>query len=259
MWTNRVSTYDGCMTTDAIAPPRNTQRRTAVIWLFIALLGFGAIGAVVVTDMDIASGGGALVMFGLLLGLISVVVSVMYFGRARTWERVVGRDLLVCWRYSRDEWLRWAEAEHEEESSGKLGLFILVAVFALIGGGAVFIADPDAGGIVFLVMLGLIALIGVVAFVSVRSAHARNLARVGEAFVSPLGVLLNGQLHSWSGFGNRLDGIEVREGPTMVLAFQYSYPARQGRQSTVVRVPVPNGQEAVARGLANQLAASRPG
>lgn len=221
------------------------------------MLGFGAIGAVVVGDIDIASGGGALVMLGLMVGLIGLVVAVMHFGRARTWERVVGRDLLVCWRYGREEWLRWAEAEHEETSSGKFGLFVLVAVFALLGGGAVFIADPEAGGVVFMVMLGLIAVIGVVAFVSVRSAHARNLARVGEAFVSPLGVLLNGQLHSWSGFGARLDDIEVREGPTMVLAFQYSFPARRGRQSDVVRVPVPSGQEAVARGLVNQLAATR--
>lgn len=132
-----------------------------------------------------------------------------------------------------------------------------MAVFALVGGGVVFVADPDAGRWVFLVMVGLVVLSGIAAFTSVRSAQARNQERVGEAYVSPLGVLINGQLHAWNGMGFTFDGVEWADGEPPVLAFHYSFPSRSGRQRETVRVPVPAGQEPVARGLMGQLEAAR--
>ena len=64
-------------------PVVSGQKKSAYISLFICLIGAGMFGFPLATDMDISSGGGALIMCGLLVGITAFCVAIMYFFRAR--------------------------------------------------------------------------------------------------------------------------------------------------------------------------------
>jgi hypothetical protein len=116
-----------------------------------------------------------------------------------------------------------------------------------------FLADRKAGGVVLLVMLGLIAVTGALAFGVPRLALARNRRAQGEAVISPDAVWLSGAMHTWKGWGAKLESVRLREETPAILEIVYSTPNRTGRQNTTVRVPVPRGQEKTAQQVAAHL------
>ena len=86
---------------------------------------------------------------------------------------------------------------------------------------------------------------------------------MGEVYITLDGLYLNKQLHIWKGLGNSLEAIafeeEYRAQPRIKV--DYSSPARTGRNYYTARVPVPPGQEDVARKIVAEIATahlSRP-
>jgi hypothetical protein len=123
----------------------------------------------------------------------------------------------------------------------------VLAGIALLVGVIFFLADQRGGGVVLLVMLGLILVTGALAFGMPRLALARNRRAQGEAVISSHAVWLSGAMHTWKGWGAKLESVRLREETPVILEIVYSTPNRTGRQNTTVRVPVPRGQEKTAQ------------
>lgn len=235
--------------------PSNPQRRAAVIWFLIALVGIG--GAVVpfFTDMDMVRAGNGLVVLGVLVALTGLITAIVYLARGAALTRVLTTERLVYWRYDPEEWARFAEVEHERRKGRLTALFVTIVLVSLVVGGVVLLADPDEGRVVLVVLALVVGVCGLTALLSGASARRRNRARIGDAFVATSGVYLNRVLHSWQGFGARLDRVTYEGGSPSCIEFEYSMPARTGRQSECVRVPVPSGQEECAAELVAQFQA----
>lgn len=84
--------------------PQNPQCRTAIIfWIlsFILLIGIFIPG---LFGVGLLNGGFALSALALLATVISLIVAMMYQGRARALDRIVnGKSLLAHWKYGLDE------------------------------------------------------------------------------------------------------------------------------------------------------------
>lgn len=228
---------------------QNPQRRTMAIWLWVAAAGTAIAALPFAVEIDMFKGGGVMVFGGSVVALTALCVAFLYLSRAKTLDRILeGRDLLAHWTYTPEEWGRYSEEEHQRHSGGMAALFWVVAVISfLVGGGfLLFAKDKGAAVVVFLVLMGVVALCGVAALLSVRAAAKRNRERHGEAFVALAGVFLNGSLHTWNSWGGRLDGVKLLEGAIPCVEFSYSYPAKTGRSYYDVRVPVPCGKEVEA-------------
>ena len=146
--------------------------------------------------------------------------------------------------------------EFIEDRDGKRILFIIVSAMALIVGFAFFIYDPENGKFVLLVMVGLIVIIGIVAFLSVKYDHYHNRKYLGESYITRDGVYLNRRLHMWKGLGSQLESVSYRDkesGPA-ILQFEYSTFGWQMRNYYIARVPVPNGQQEKAKQIAAEIA-----
>jgi hypothetical protein len=227
----------------------NPQLRVALVWAAVgALTTVGTIVPLLV--MDGMNGG-----FGLacLFGFVTILCGVgtlMYLFRAYTLNKILsGEERVAHWTYSPEEWARYTEAEHGRDKTAKIILFCVISGFALFFGVLFLIFGGKAGVIVSLVMLGLIAIIGVTAALSIVLAHLANRGGAGEVTIARTGVYLNKALHNWNMIGANLDCVEVVQGESPLLVFSYSYPARHGRQRTDLRVPVPAGKEEEARRL----------
>lgn len=197
--------------------------------------------------MDGMNGGFAISFLSLVAAITTLIVAIMYQGRASALDRIFkGENLLAHWKYDPVEWQDYAEKEYVTEKREKHNLFYLVAVISLVVGVGFTIAHPDVGWVVLGVLGGVLVFIAILVLFSTRYNYWINKKYLGEAYITPDGVYLNRQLHLWRGWGARLEDVSFSEDEKF-LAFQYSTPNRNGRSDYTLRVSVPAGKEQEAR------------
>jgi hypothetical protein len=223
--------------------PFNPQRRTAIIWWIATVFFIFAIFAPSIFGMDGMNGGFAISFVSIAAAITSLIVAIMYQGRAGTLDRIFNsKGLLAHWKYDPVEWQDYAEKEYVRAKEDKWNLFKVVAVISAVVGIGFAIFVPDAGWIVLCVLGGVLLLIVFVIITTTRYDYMINRKYVGEAYITAEGIYLNRQLHMFRGWGARLDSIGYDE-KDKFLSFVYSVPSRTGRNDYNLRVPVPLGKE----------------
>ncbi len=222
----------------------NPQKKNIWISLGFGLLGVFMMMAPSLLDINIMNGGGALIFIGILIFLTSIPVAVMFYKRFRLLDSILnGRNVLVHWRYEPQLWAQYADEEEVRNRAGKIQLFLIIAGFAFVVGLLFFIIDPEEGGLAtFLTMLGLIVVIGITAFLSIRIKARRNRTAVPEVYIAPDGIYFNRDLHSWKHVGSHLDSVRIVEARVPVIEFVYAYMSKQGMDYVNVNVPIPAGE-----------------
>lgn len=236
---------------------QNPERKSSIISLVIAAIGVIVMFLPAILGIEGIDGGYAIILLGVVVIITGIVAFIIYTWRANKLDAMLGgKNLLVHWTYSQDEWQRYTERAHEDKKSASRILFYIISGFALATGIGFFIKDPDSGKYVFLAMLGLIFLMGIIAYVTTMLDYRRNKKNLGEAYIARDGLFLNGVLHTWKGLATRLDTV-VYEEEAQSLVFTYVALDRVGLHPYTVRVPVPQGQEAKASELLAQFKAHR--
>jgi len=233
---------------------RNPDKTIALVCVLVCAAGVVAALLPSLTGMDMMRSGYGLTCLAGFVAMVALIAALVFFSRAAAWDKLArGEDVLAHWTYGDAEWQAYAQLEFEEESTDKRNLWLVLAGIALLVGAIFFLADREAGGVVLLVMLGLVAVTGALAFGLPRLALARNQGAPGEVVISSEAVWLSGTFHTWKGWGARLESVRLREETPAILEIIYSTPNRTGRQNTTVRVSVPMGQQMAARQVADQL------
>lgn len=236
---------------------QNPERKNSLISLAIAAIGIMIMFVPAAVGIDGEDGGFAIMILGVVVIITGIVAFFVYTWRAKRLDDMLsGKNLLVHWTYTRDEWQRYAEKAHKDKKSAHKILFLIISGWAIVIGAGFFIKDPDSGKYVFLAMLGLIAVMGVIAFLTTMLDYHRNRKYLGEAYIATDGVYLNRVLHTWKGLATHLDTVAYEE-EAQSLIFTYIALDRIGLHSYTVRVPVPRGQEAKASELLEQFKASK--
>jgi hypothetical protein len=226
----------------------NPERQVAIVCLVFFIAATAAAMAPFVAGVDMMQAGYALTCVAGFIAVSALIAALAFWSRAAAWDKVArGQDVLAHWTYSESDWQAYTQAEFEQEKTDKRNLWLVVAGIALLVGMIFFIGDRRGGGIVLLVMLGLILVTGVLAFGMPRLTLARNRRAQGEVVIASNAVWLSGVLHTWKGWGAKLESVYLREDTPAVLEIVYSTPNRTGRQNTTIRVPVPPGQGQVAQ------------
>jgi len=234
---------------------RNRQTRVALAWWCV--LALSVLGGFLPfwLGMDGMDGGFAIAFGCLFVGIVALITAAVFTARARVLVRLLaGEGVLAHWTYAREDQQQQATQEAVEERKASWGLLLIIAVFALLIGGGFWIADPEAGRLVFLVMVGVVALLSVVAAGAPRYREARRRRAEPMALVSREGAYVFGMLHTWRLLGARVEGGEVLRGRRPTLSIEYSAPVVYGRffftrQSYVVAIPIPRGEEERAEGV----------
>jgi hypothetical protein len=166
-----------------------------------------------------------------------------------------GEGVLAHWTYSPEFWREYAEKEYAEEKTEKKGIFLLVSGFALFFGVLFWLFDAEAGFVVFLVMMGLIALVAFVWQFSSWYNYRQNVNGVREAIISKNAVYMNKKFYAWRTVLTSFDGVTLRDNRSMpLLVFKYTVSnVRTGPQTYTTRVPIPPGEEEKAKEIMLQI------
>jgi hypothetical protein len=235
----------------------NPPKRTAFIWLGIAIAGIIIIFLPAMIGLDGFDGGFAMSAGGLMVALTGFIAAGIYFRLARNVDSIMRNvDVLAYWTYSPEEWKQYTEEEHKEDAAAKRGLFFLIAIISVIVGIIMAIAIGENFHIIAFIILGIIAVAGLAAFFSTIAAYGYNRKHHGEVYITPDGAYFNRQMHIWKGMGNQLEEISVDNDGTGLtrLNITYSALAAYKRNSYTIRIPVPPGHENSAIKIAGQIA-----
>ena len=232
-------------------PPRNT----AIIWLVITAISAIMIFVPTLVGMDGFEGGFAISFISLVAAIVGTVVSIMYVWQANVLNKMLrGEGLLVHWIYPPEKWKEYTVREYAQEKTEKKGLFMVVSAFALFFGFLFWALDPEGGFFVFLVMLGLIALVAVAWQGSAWYQYKQNMGGIAETYIARNALYMNRKLYVWQMWGSSFDGVAIEEKRGFAqLAFKCTIFSQVGPQTYTFRVPIPDGQEETAKSIVQQL------
>ncbi|WP_028572549.1 hypothetical protein [Desulfonatronum lacustre] len=229
--------------------------------LFSGMILWPFIHQTVGTDYSFAS----ILMGGLFF--FAALIGVWLFRRQLAMVKALIQDgkALAHFTYSSEEWLRFAHWDHAESASEKRFLFLLIfAITLVIGLGFMAVMRDEASVWVFGVLMGFMALLGILVLVVPRLSYRRNLRRPGQVFIGSQGIYLNGSVHSWNTWGTRFESAEYLEEPLPHILLVYSQLQVAGkslqsyRQYIPLRIPIPMGQEMQGHNVVERLNALRP-
>ncbi len=226
--------------------PVNPPRRTAIVWCFITAASVLGIFNTTLFGIDGFDGGFALGLVSIIIFIMGIIVMAIYFPRAAALDKMLRREnLLAYWTYSENEWRAYAEREHLEQVAVNRGMFLMIAVIAVIVGVIFVFIEPDSLFSTTIAIGGIIVIIGFTALCVTFYRRAQNRRFLGEVYLNRDGVYINRELHTWKSLGCRMESALIDDkylGQT-ILVFNYSAPSRNGRDYFSARVPVPLGKE----------------
>lgn len=171
-----------------------------------------------------------------------------------------GKQLIAHWTFDPEQWRIFTEKEYRTEKNEKCLILVVISGIILLVGGIFWLIMRDtAAGIVFLILLGVIAILAFVAFIVPWLTYRRNLKQTGDIYIGKNCLYLNGAIHTWSFAGARFEDAKLVLKPSPLIHVTYTYWTSAGRsfyfyrQAATVRIPVPQGKLEEARAVVNQL------
>jgi hypothetical protein len=233
----------------------NPLMKTVMLGLLVIVTGAIMIFGPGFAGIDGFDGGYAISFVGLFVAILGLLVAGFYYQSANILDEILrGEGLLVHWTFDDQMWQEYTREEYAEEISEKKGLFLIVSAFALFFGFLFWFLDNEAGFVVFLVMLGLIGLVGFTWRFSAWYNRKQNSEGVKEAYIARSGVYMNRRLYTWRLFSSKLLEVEINNYKALsVLKFSYTAFTVPGPQTYTIRVPIPVGQEEIAKNIVLQL------
>lgn len=234
--------------------PYNPARKWSNGCWLASLVGIAVFFAPIVFDIDIFKGGGALFFAGLVVFFTGLLSGLLFWRLAVRFDALcTGKDLLAHWTYSQEEWSRYTEAEHARDRRDKWNLYRLVVIIAVAVWVGFTIFKPDAWRLMIILIGGLIVFMGFVAWLSIATTYRANRTHLGEAYIGPSGLILGRSFHYWKLPLSFVHSVSYEEGTHPYLEIVYSAQSGIARGVYAARVPVPRGQEDVAKRVIESL------
>jgi hypothetical protein len=239
----------------------NHQRRLALIWIGVMLVGLIFIFVPRLAGMNGSSGGFALSFSAGFVALVGLIAAFIYFTLAKSVDRITQKEkVLAHWQFKSEEWQGYERSEHHDVIGGRWNLFILAVAITLIIGVVFWAIRRDHFLTITLICLGVIAVSALITWVTIIAGRRSLKAVAGEVFIALDGAYINRQLHIWKGQGARLEEIVFETpGDQPRIRAEYTAPSRENRNSYTAHIPVPSGQEEEARQIVAKIATDNPG
>jgi hypothetical protein len=209
--------------------------------------------------MDMMRVGYALVVGCIFLAMVSAVTWLVFRRRARILNRfLAGRDVLARWEIPAQLWAKHVATDLAQEKQDRRMLFLITTGWAVVIGAGFVLYDFEAGRWVAAVLGMMLFVLVPFAFWLPKRRAARLLQRPACVVIGREGVYAGGELHDWRLAGSTFGQAEIDDqSDPKQLRIHYSYIGGRGVPiACTVRLPIPQGKEAEALHVAQEL--SRP-
>jgi hypothetical protein len=224
--------------------PKNRQRQTAIIFICLFIAFVILIFVPSLTGMDSMNGGFALSFVAIFLSITFLITSVVFFVMAKKFDAAIKDDnMILHWVYEKSEWIKFSDKEFVVQKREKRSLFILITSISFVVLVIFSIVVKDSWHIMIIVFFGLAALLAFVAFIIPKMQYANFKKTIPEVYIALGCAYLTGEFHFWNMLGAALEDVEMDD-KNMQIKITYSYPTKYNRSQTVLRIPLPIGENA---------------
>jgi hypothetical protein len=225
--------------------------------LFAAVLSVVCIYALYFTDGF--SGGYAVAFVSFFLASSAAAVAALFFQRARVMDGILSStQLLAHWTYSAKEAEQSARREYADYQERNNAMFLIIGGMLALAALILMILAGEDGLLTGAFLLAIMALLFAVSRIATRIALKYTLSSPKEALIADNGIIYEGAVYPFQSFLMRMDGAEFfeKEGrKPAVLVFSFIQSAGLSiRTSFNIEIPVPQGEEEKARGIACRIA-----
>ncbi len=247
---------------------RNQEIGGVIVAMALIVIGLTLIFAPALAGMNMMSGGYALRFIGIFIALCGLIVLWFYGRRYAIMARILaGQDILAHWRHAPADAQADAEREFRQRWQQNRSVFLVMAALFIIIGLPVLIIpilqDPDEVGLIILgIYLGIIPLLGLVAWGAPRLAYRRARRAAGdEVIISVEGIYVRGALETWREPLSDLVGVSIdHHARHPQLTFEIRNLTRLGvvhYSTRTVAAPIPASEMAAAEDVVHYFAGRR--
>ncbi|HPN67028.1 MAG TPA: hypothetical protein PLZ62_00010 [bacterium] len=210
----------------------------------VGLMGIIMFFAPIIWPIDMYDGGGAMIFIGIFLAICGPIISLLFWHRMRVFDELKDETkLIVRWQYDQYLWESFVQEEISFRAGEQKWMQLVVLFFCVVIGGIFWLADPEPGRWVLLVLLGINILIALIVWLNNRAVTGWKNSRQVECRINDNGLIINNQLHVWRGWGARLENVRDSRNKIHLLEITYSTPSRYSRQYYTIRIPIPTAAE----------------
>src|SRR6056297_1075937 len=198
---------------------------------------------------DIAGAG---FMVSLLLALTFFICIFIFRKRSRVVEYALNKGSFIArWQYSEQEWEDYLRQEYGYRKERNKGIFIFLSIITVVIFMFFVLFVEEAKLAMFLVMLGLVAMYGLVAFIIPFLIYHFHKQHTAEVMIMEKSILIDKQFHTWDFPLSKFSSADVDTVPYPHISVVYEFIDRTGPRSYTVNIPVPEGEN--AHGVVEQL------
>ncbi|WP_456424197.1 zinc-ribbon domain-containing protein [Lutibacter sp.] len=191
-------------------------------------------------DLDSLPVHPAFVMLSIFFLIMSLVIGFMFRSREKKLQTLItGENLVAEWTLTKEQKKNYVNYLFKYESGKNLIILFSIGLIAIVVFG-VFILFIDEGKLaMFLVLLGLIAFLSVVAFGMPFYYRMKNARGDGNILIGAKYVYINGYFHNWDFPLSGLKKIKIMKNPFYGIHLVYYYTDRTLSHSEELFIPAP--------------------
>jgi hypothetical protein len=234
----------------------NSDKKYFIISILIGLFGLTLFLAPILLPIDMMDWGGAMIFIGIFLAITGPIISLLFWYRMRVFDELMDENNLIAhWHFEQPLWEMFVKDEIGFRAGEHRGLQLLTLFITVVTGSIFWIADPEEGWIVALVLMLVNVIIAVVVWLVSHSITKWHLDKMVECRIGANGLILNNQFHVWKGWGARLENVRESHNKLHLIEITYSAPSRYSRQYYTIRIPVPGNEEKNIKQVMDKISA----
>jgi len=245
--------------------PKNNMIFWTLFCAFCALLGLGLLATgILINEMETMW----MVVLGFFLMVTFVICTLLFWKQARLLRQMFeGKRLLAHWVYSKEKAVQHAQGEKVRRAKANLLLWLIIAGFVVFFSVLfVVFGDMDEDGIRFFlsIMGGVLAIIGLAAWLAPILAERKIKRSVPEVFIGEFAVWAFGEFDIWNSAMTQFrsvstgqiteeDGSPLAGEVSRKIEIVYEQGNRYGYQERKVLIPIPIGKEQEAEEVVRRI------
>lgn len=225
---------------------RNSARTWMIVSIVLTFAGMlMVLAGVIIDDSDFYW----MILVGILIGLTSLILSLIFAAQARRLDRLFNRDseLLAYWVFDTSQQKKKVETEYQaRKAANKIMLLVVLFFFVVISGLFLIFGFDDwsEAGLFLAIMFGVAGLITLAALLAPGTARRRMQRASPEVFIGPYSAWVMGEYTQWKAPMTRLNRVLLRRNEQdLVIDVDFSILQRYGYQQHHCRIPVAAGFE----------------